>query len=700
MKKEEQEEYLEKYGEDKKKGIPFFPDAIFKDAVVALIVFVVVVGLAYFVGSSLEEIADPSDSSYTPRPEWYFLYLFQLLKYFPGNLEVVGVFIIPALALGFLVALPWTDRSARRHWSGRPVVTSLTVLLLGGSVFLTVQALTAAPPPAAAITAGDQTAKIYAENCAGCHGSSVTVHPGIDLFEVIQGGTHDGMPAWNSDLSAAEIDALVGFILSPNGYVIFTNSCAQCHEIDELVEADAIELRRVLQEGRAYAPHENLDIPVWTQALSIGEQAKLLNFLTAPDGQRLWTQECASCHGQSVAYSGDRQDLREIILRGGGHLEMPAFASAMTPAEIDSLARYVVDASTAPEGAELFGQYCVFCHATRVPRAADLESARAAIAMGGAHEDMPVWGEVFTEEQVDALVEYVLTALELPDLNEAERLYQQNCASCHGNLGEGGVNPARAGDIIAPISTAEYLATRDDATLRAIISQGQPNFGMSPFADSFGGPLTSEQVDLLVSFMRAWEANPPVELPPDVPTAPGAAGGNGDAVYQSLCAQCHGDFGEGGVGPKFDAAWQASYTDEEIFDAINLGHSATAMIAWGEILNSQQITELIAHIRTLTGEPTAGGVPTFTADILPIFRNYCTACHGTLGGWTGTSYDEAMNTGLSGPTIIPGDPDNSRLVQSMVGTHPDGVVMPPSGTMRASDIQKIIDWIAGGAPER
>ena len=127
-----------------------------------------------------------------------------------------------------------------------------------------------------------------------------------------------------------------------------------------------------------------------------------------------------------------------------------------------------------------------------------------------------MWGEILTDEQIDALVAYIVEAAEAPDLVAAQALYQQNCASCHGDLGEGGVNPARAGDIIAPISTAEYLRTRDDQTLRAIIAQGQPNFGMSPFGDSFGGPLNDEQVDAIVAFMRAWEANPPVDLPPEV----------------------------------------------------------------------------------------------------------------------------------------------------------------------------------------
>ncbi len=698
MNEEERHQYEEQYQEAKKKGIPFFPDAIFKDAIVMFVVFLAVLGLSFFVGASLEEIADPSDSSYTPRPEWYFLYLFQLLKFFPGNLEVIGVFVIPALALIFLTLLPWMDRSARRHWANRPVVTTITVFFFTGALFLTIQAFTEAPPPAAASTAGDQTAALYTENCSGCHGSVIEVEPGVDLFAVIQGGTHDGMPAWNSDLTTDEIDALVGYILAPNGHLVFQGYCAACHDVASLVTQDAIELRRALDEGTAYPPHAELGLPEWDDVLRATDQAKLLNFLTAPDGQRLWTQQCAACHGQSIGVSLERSELEDVIRFGGGHLDMPAFGQALSAEDIDILARYVTDPSSAPDGPAVFSQYCTACHATQVPTAPDRETAEKLIQAGGAHEDMPVWGRVLTDEQIDAIVEYMLTAAELPDLNEAQRLYSQNCSACHGDLGEGGPNPARAGDTIAPISTAEYLATRDDATLRAIISQGQPNFGMSPFADTFGGPLTSEQVDLLVAFMRAWELSPPVELPPDVPSPPSSVG-NGEEVFQGLCSQCHGAFGEGGFGTVFDEDWQASKTDRDIFDDINLGHDATAMIAWGEILTSQQIEEVVTYIRTLSGEAGVGAELTYTATILPIFDRYCTSCHGNLGGWTGTSYEEALNSGENGPTIIPGDPDGSRLAQSLVGTHPDGVVMPPSVPMPPSDIQKIIDWIAAGAPE-
>ena len=73
MNAEEKQRYLEKYKEKKAEGELFFPDAIAKDAVVSLAVFVLLICLVVFVGVPAEPPANPSDSSYIPRPEWYFL---------------------------------------------------------------------------------------------------------------------------------------------------------------------------------------------------------------------------------------------------------------------------------------------------------------------------------------------------------------------------------------------------------------------------------------------------------------------------------------------------------------------------------------------------------------------------------------------------------------------------------------------------
>ena len=698
MNEQEKQAYREAYQRAKEKGVPFFPNALFKDAVVSLLVFLALVAMAALFGAPLEAHADPSDTSYTPRPEWYFMFLFQLLKYFPGQLEVVGVFVFPTLAILLLMALPFLDRGSQRHFSRRPYVVGTTAFLAVGVVLLTAQAVREAPPPAQ-VAPGDPTAALYTQNCASCHGPRVAVPEGVNLHQVIAQGKHEGMPAWSADLTSDEIDALAGFILSPAGSVLFVQYCGDCHQAPELVAGDPLELKQALELGSAYPPHQDVGIPDWRQALSAESRAALLNFLVAPDGQRLFTVNCANCHGRAVAVSGDETALRTFISQGGLHLEMPPWRERLSDAELDSLARFVVDPSSAPQVQALFDQHCSDCHGQRIPAAAEAASARETIASGGSHQTMPVWGDVLTAEQLDALVSYTLQAASGSPLELGQRLFSQNCSACHGDFGEGGPNPARAGDIIAPISSSEYLRTRDDATLRAVISAGQPNFGMSPFGTAFGGPLDEEDIGAIVAFLRSWEASPPVEVPPELPT--GSLAIEGSQIYAEVCAQCHGPQGQGGIAPALaDPAFQAGNTDQGIFDTINLGHEATPMIGWGEILSSEQIQQLVEFIRGLAGaaEPSSGP-PSFATDVLPILQESCAACHGTLGGWDSSSYAGVVGSGDHGPAVIPGDPVGSLLAQKLLGTQAEGTIMPPGGALPQSHVQTILNWIAAGAPD-
>ena len=119
--------------EDMRSGKPFYPDQLFEDAVAILILFVILAAMAIFIPVPLEELADPTDASYDPRPEWYFLFLFQLLKYFEGPLEVLGTFVIPTVGFTLLLFLPFLDKKERAALWKRPValtVTSLSVVLI------------------------------------------------------------------------------------------------------------------------------------------------------------------------------------------------------------------------------------------------------------------------------------------------------------------------------------------------------------------------------------------------------------------------------------------------------------------------------------------------------------------------------------------------------------------------------------------
>ncbi|MCX6079714.1 MAG: c-type cytochrome [Chloroflexi bacterium] len=552
MNDQEKKDYLEHYKKAKEKGVPFFPDIIFKDTIAALLIFIVLVALAYFVGIPMESRANPNDTAYTPRPEWYFLFLFQLLKYFPGNLEVIGVMVIPGLFILLLILLPFLDKSPKRHFINRPYASLAAILVMAGIITLSILSVREAPPPQAA-AAVDKAATLYVKNCSNCHGASISVPSGTDLHKLIALGGHTSMPAWGGDLSTDEIDALAGFITSQKGSGIYTVQCGKCHNVTVFASGNLQELQLVLEQGANYAAHKNQNVPDWNQVLSGEERNSLLNFLAAPDGQRLFEINCSSCHGIGVAFSGTESELRDLISKGGQHMTMPAWQGSLNKSDIETLASYVIDPAGVPAGKPLFDKHCATCHGAKVPSAPDRETALKMISSGGAHMTMPVWGKILTPEQLDALTKYTLVASTGKGLEAGAQLFTQNCAPCHGQFGQGGPVPGRAGDMITTISSADFLKTRDNITLRNIISLGLPDSGMTAFSSANGGPLSDDQVDAILTYIRSWEANPPPILPTatPAPVLPSPTPGNQTKtietsftttvlpIFIAKCQMCH-----------------------------------------------------------------------------------------------------------------------------------------------------------------
>ena len=248
MKDEIKQRYKEKYTLAKQKGVKFFPDIIYKDLLVAFGLFILLIGLAVFVGVPNEPKADPNDTSYIPRPEWYFLFLFQLLKYFPGKIEWIGTAVLPGLAVLTLFLLPFIDRNPHRHWSKRKVALSVMGVIVSGMVVLTILAAVTTPPQAevsAATTISEQMAlgeELYGLHCVECHGAEgeggeITSVAGLEgvilkpindqdvmypftdetLYNIIaMGQPVQGMPpfgrAYGGELSPTEIEAIVTFM--------------------------------------------------------------------------------------------------------------------------------------------------------------------------------------------------------------------------------------------------------------------------------------------------------------------------------------------------------------------------------------------------------------------------------------------------------------------------------------------------------
>jgi ubiquinol-cytochrome c reductase cytochrome b subunit len=113
----------------------FYPKQAFKDSVAVLVCFAAIAALAKYSPAELGPQADPT-SDYLARPPWYFMPLFQLLKYFPGQWATIPTVVLPAVLFGALFLLPFYDRREERRPLKRPVATTLLVLIIGGAIGL------------------------------------------------------------------------------------------------------------------------------------------------------------------------------------------------------------------------------------------------------------------------------------------------------------------------------------------------------------------------------------------------------------------------------------------------------------------------------------------------------------------------------------------------------------------------------------
>jgi ubiquinol-cytochrome c reductase cytochrome b subunit len=236
---EVREAYRQEVEEKQRTGIPFY-EALWKDGVVALALFTLLAAMALFLVIPTEKVADPSDVNYFPRPEWYFLFLYELLWYFKGPWMVVGTFVIPAALFAVLILVPWLDRRPERHPLRRPLATSVAAAAIGAAGYLTYLGATAplppgatagTPPPAGTTVAATPEAgkRIYeAQGCSACHairGQGGAAGPDLSRVgrtrdiawlarftrdpEAVKSGSP--MPAYK-DLSEAELQAIAAYL--------------------------------------------------------------------------------------------------------------------------------------------------------------------------------------------------------------------------------------------------------------------------------------------------------------------------------------------------------------------------------------------------------------------------------------------------------------------------------------------------------
>jgi menaquinol-cytochrome c reductase cytochrome b/c subunit len=198
----EKELYLRDYSVMKAQGKPFFPYAVAKDSVMALIVMLVIIGLSVILGAELGPKADPSTTTYVPRPEWYFFFLFEVLRVIkPPALVPLAAIGVPTLCMILLFLLPFYDRGPERRPERRPIAMAAAFFTIAAMAFLTYEGANAGSPNQIDLEAPQSVVDLGAANlrtwesgkqvvaqsgCLACHkiGENGNTGPGPDLSQI------------------------------------------------------------------------------------------------------------------------------------------------------------------------------------------------------------------------------------------------------------------------------------------------------------------------------------------------------------------------------------------------------------------------------------------------------------------------------------------------------------------------------------
>jgi ubiquinol-cytochrome c reductase cytochrome b subunit/menaquinol-cytochrome c reductase cytochrome b/c subunit len=200
MNQAEKERYLREYSILKNQGKPFFPYAVAKDGLMALIVMLVIVFLSLMFGAEIGPKVNPTTTTYVPRPDWYFFFLFEVLRVMRNApkftpMATIGV---PTICMILLFLLPLYDRSPERLITRRPVALSAGVATIIAIAYLTYTGATVGspdtvslPPPAALSAAQAATFRAGAivvgeSGCLACHtiGDNGNAGPGPPLTHI------------------------------------------------------------------------------------------------------------------------------------------------------------------------------------------------------------------------------------------------------------------------------------------------------------------------------------------------------------------------------------------------------------------------------------------------------------------------------------------------------------------------------------
>jgi quinol-cytochrome oxidoreductase complex cytochrome b subunit/cytochrome c551/c552 len=261
----------------------FFPEQVFKDTIGVAIAFIILFTLAVVAEAPLGRLADPTDTAFTPRPEWYFLFLFQTIKFFKGPLEVLGAVVLPGVAVLTLFLVPFIDRGPMVRLGKRTLAFGVVILAALAWTGLTTAAVMTTPPNPeenglVATTESATSLQAWqtlspeeleglsifrAQNCKACHpgGGNKGIGPDLtklsvdhrnaawlvphfkDPAKIVPGSSMPAVQLKDSELNALSAfvmkltpDAEASIMAAPDyvvqGALVYqSNHCATCHQV-------------------------------------------------------------------------------------------------------------------------------------------------------------------------------------------------------------------------------------------------------------------------------------------------------------------------------------------------------------------------------------------------------------------------------------------------------------------------------------
>ena len=307
--------------EEEKRNITgqFWPYQIFKDVLVAIIILLALVALSTFSPPPFSGPADPMDSSYVPKPEWNFLFLYQALKFFPGVLEVIGTVGIPTVLVLLLLLLPFIDKNKIRNPFKRLIVVPTGLLIVMAVIILTIAGYLSGESTAVKQKSNSKEV-LHKENfssndirlgkqlftsigCIGCHsimGTGGTVGPDLSN-EVQKGRTKEWliaqiqnsklhnptsiMPPF-SFLKVAQLNQLVAFLLTPSNM-----GPGSAPQIVSTQPSNSNANTVAIPDTASQSKVDSVNLQ------SAGLAASILG--SAEHGKVLFDKNCIACHGKN-----------------------------------------------------------------------------------------------------------------------------------------------------------------------------------------------------------------------------------------------------------------------------------------------------------------------------------------------------------------------------------------------------------------